>query len=85
MLDSKAICEQIQKIYPDVGECGLDIKVTRDTGQKRWVVHLEKGPRKLDTYLEEGDAEKCMAGKQCVSLAIEINQLKDSIQRLDRG
>jgi len=82
---SKAICEQIQKIYPDIGECGISIKVTRDTAQKRWVVHLEKGPRKLKTYLEEGDAEKCMGGEQCVSLAIEINQLKDSIQRLEQG
>jgi len=83
MLDSKAICEQIQKIYPDIGECGINIKVTRDDAQERWLVHLERGQRKLKTYLEEGDAEKCMAGEQCVSLAIEINQLKDSIQRLE--
>jgi hypothetical protein len=45
-------------------------------------VHLKKGHRQLKTFLEEGDAEMCLMGKQCVSLAIEITQLKDSIARM---
>jgi hypothetical protein len=83
-MNTEIICKQIQNIYPDIGECGIDIEVERDEVQNRWVVHLEKDGRKLKTYLERGDAAKCLAGKQCISLAIEINQLKDSIARLDR-
>jgi hypothetical protein len=81
MFDKDQICAQIRKIYPDVGECGIDVKVEYDKAQESWVVHLKKGAKELKTYLEPGDAEACIEGKQCMSLAIEINQLKDSIER----
>jgi hypothetical protein len=45
-------------------------------------VKLKQGSQKLNTFLEPGDAELCMADKQCVSLGIEISQLKDNIQKL---
>jgi len=46
------------------------------------VVDLKKDKHELKTFLEEGDAEKCMEGKQCVSLGIEIAQLKANIERM---
>ena len=64
--------EKIRKIYPDVGECGIDVAAEYDAAQKAWVVHLKKGTYKLKTFLEEGDAEKCMLGQKCVGLGIEI-------------
>jgi hypothetical protein len=82
MIDKKVLCEKIREIYPDVGECGIDVDAQYDEAQQRWVVHLKKGHRQLKTFLEEGDAEMCLMGKQCVSLAIEITQLKDSIARM---
>jgi hypothetical protein len=82
MIDKKELCEKIREIYPDVGECGIDVDAQYDEAQKRWVVHLKKDHRQLKTFLEEGDAEMCLMGKQCVSLAIEITQLKDSIARM---
>jgi hypothetical protein len=36
----------------------------------------------LKTHLEEGDAEKCMLGRQCIGLGIEIAQLRANIERL---
>jgi hypothetical protein len=39
-------------------------------------------PNHLKTFLEEGDAEHCLQGRQCVSLGIEISQLRDNIERL---
>ena len=84
MLDKETLCEKIRSIYPDIGECGIDVDVDYDDEQKRWTVYLKKDRRELKTFLDEGDAEKCMLGKQCVSLAIEINQLRDSIQRMPR-
>ncbi|MFZ3048143.1 MAG: hypothetical protein WA151_19675 [Desulfatirhabdiaceae bacterium] len=82
MMDKKQICEKIKEIYPDIGRCGIDIKVDYDESQKRWVVDLKKDNQELKTYLEPGDAELCLEGKQCVSLGIEIAQLRDNIEKL---
>jgi len=43
---------------------------------------LKKNKYELKTFLEEGDAEMCMEGKQCVSLGIEIAQLRANIERM---
>jgi hypothetical protein len=82
MVDKKQICEKIKEIYPDIGECGIDVMVDYDETQKRWVVDLKKDDHELKTFLEPGDAELCLEGKQCVSLGIEISQLRDNIKKL---
>jgi hypothetical protein len=84
-LDKNLLCKKIQEIYPDIGECGIDVWVDFDDEQKRWTVHLKKDDHGLKTYLELGDAEKCMNGVQCISLGIEVAQLKDSIQRMPKN
>ena len=82
MINKKELCEKIRSIYPDVGECGIDVDVEYDEKQKRWTVNLKKLGHKLKTYLEDGDAEKCLEGIQCVSLGIEIAQLRGNIERM---
>jgi hypothetical protein len=82
MLDKQALCLKIRDIYPEIGACGIDLKVDYDDQQNRWVVHLDRNDKKLKTYLKPEEAEMCMQGKQCVGLAFEINQLKDSIDRM---
>ena len=84
MIDKAELCEKIRAIYPDVGECGIDVDVEYDEEQKAWIVQLKKDSHELKTFLEDGDAELCMLGKQCVSLGIEIAQLKGNIERLPR-
>ncbi len=84
MIDKLELCEKIRDLYPDIGECGIDVDVKYDEEQRAWVVHLRKETYKLKTFLEKGDAEKCMDGIQCVSLGIEIAQLKDSIERMPK-
>jgi hypothetical protein len=80
-MNKKELCDKIRSLYPDVGECGIDVNVDYDDENDRWTVHLKKDKKELKTFLEPGDADLCMEGKQCVSLGIEINQLKDSIER----
>jgi len=82
MVDKKEICEKIREIYPDIGACGIDVEVEYDESQKRWVVDLKKDNHELKTFLEPGDAELCLLGKQCVSLGIEIAQLRGNIERM---
>ncbi len=81
MIDKAQLCEKIIEIYPDIGECGIDVHVEYDDQQNRWVVGLAKDHHSVKTYLENGDAELCLIGKQCVSLGIEINQLRDTAER----
>jgi len=82
MIDKAELCEKIRKIYPDLGECGIDIKVEYDNEQKSWVVDLKHGGHELKTFLEDNDAEKCLDGEQCVSLGLEIAQLRSTIDRM---
>jgi hypothetical protein len=82
MMDKAKLCEKIRELYPDIGECGIDVKVDYDNEQKTWVVDLKKDRIELKTFLEQGDAEMCMDGKQCVSLGLEIAQLRDNIAKL---
>lgn len=77
MYDKSKLCEKIRSIYPNIGECGIDLNVEYDEEQKSWVVYLKKGARKVKHFLEEEDLDKCMEGKQCVSLGLEIAQFKD--------
>lgn len=82
MIDREELCKKIIEIYPDIGQCGIEVQVQYDEKQKRWVVDLHKNGHELKTYLEDGDAEKCLEGIQCVSLGIEIAQLRGNIERM---
>nr|WP_319492781.1 hypothetical protein [uncultured Desulfobacter sp.] len=78
-MNKDELCHKIEQIYPDIGTCGIDVKVSYDDGNERWKVFLKKDNKSLETFLEPGDAELCLNGKQCVSLGIEISQLKDNV------
>lgn len=82
MISQETLCGRIRELYPDIGACGIDLQVEFDDQQGRWTVNLKREGKQLKTYLSPGDAEACLEGRQCVSLGIEINQLKDSIERM---
>lgn len=80
MLDREELCKKITEIYPEIGECGIDIDVTLDEAKKVWLVNLKKGGHEMQHHLEYSDADSCLDGKQCVSLGLEIAQLKKNIE-----
>jgi len=82
MYNPKELCDRIRSLYPDLGECGIDVQVDFDGGKNAWVVDLKKDRHELKTYLEPGDADTCMAGKQCVGLTLQISQLVDNIKKV---
>jgi hypothetical protein len=82
MIDKATLCAKITELYPDIGECGIDIDVNYDEEKQAWIVDMKKDKFELKTYLEDGDADKCMLGQQCVGLGIEIAQLRTNIERL---
>jgi len=80
MHDKKELCEKITSLYPEIGICGIDIDVSYDRGKNVWVVDLKKDEHELKHYLEIPDADSCMDGQQCVSLGLEIAQLRKNIE-----
>lgn len=79
MHNNNEICRKITEIYPDIGECGIDVSVDYDRQKKVWVVDLKKDNHELKHFLELSDAVACLENKQCVSLGLEIAQLKKNI------
>jgi hypothetical protein len=80
MYNEKELCEKITSIYPEIGECGIDLNVDFDQSKNTWVVHLKKGTHSLNHFLEVIDADRCMEGKQCVALGLEIAQLRKNVE-----
>jgi hypothetical protein len=80
MFSANQLCKQITNLYPEIGVCGIDIKVTKDHSEKSWVVHLKKESHSLKHFLEFMEADRCMDGQQCVALGLEIAQLQKNIE-----
>ena len=79
MHDKAKLCEKIRSIYADIGSCGIDVDVDFSEEKGAWVVNLKKGNHELETYLEPQDADRCMEGKECVHLGLQVEQLKKNI------
>jgi hypothetical protein len=82
MYSKDELCEKIRSIYPDIGQCGMDVNLEYDEGKKAWIVDLKKDEHELKTYLEPNEADACMQGKQCVSLGLQVAQLRANIERI---
>jgi len=80
MHDKNELCKKITELYPEIGECGIDVVVEFDKEKNVWIVDLKKGDHELKHHLEIPDAEQCVEGKQCVSLGLEIAQLRKNIE-----
>jgi len=80
MYSKEGLCEKIIALYPDIGKCDIDVSVEFDPKNNVWLVDLKKGGHELKHHLEIPDADACMEGKQCVSLGLEIGQLKKNIE-----
>lgn len=82
MHDKNELCQKIKDVFPELGTCNIDLKVNYDEAQKAWAVDLTKGNHHLKTFLELDEADMCMDGKQCVSLGLQIGQLRKNIETL---
>ena len=80
MTTSKELCNKITEVFPDIGVCGIDLKVDYDETNKAWAVDLERNGHHLKTFLEIDEADSCVEGKQCVSLGLQVNQLRENIE-----
>jgi hypothetical protein len=82
MIDKKALCEKITSLYPEIGACEINIDVDFNKEKGAWVVDLKKDKHHLQTHLDIDEADQCMLGKKCVSLGVQIAQLKENIKKV---
>ena len=82
MYDKDELCEKIRSVFPEIGACGIDVKVNYDERKQAWIVDLTQGEHHLQTHLEPQDAALCMEGKQCVHLGAQISQLETNINKV---
>lgn len=80
MHDKQELCNKIVEMYPEIGQCEIDIMVHWNEDKNAWMVDLKKDKHELLHYLEGPDADNCMDNKQCVSLGLEIAQLIKNIE-----
>jgi len=73
-LDESALSAKIKAFYPEIEKNGFTMTLEQDKDKKAWAVHLSKGEHKLTTYIEPGDADGCIMGKECVHLSHQIGQ-----------
>ena len=81
MVNANEICQKIRSVFPDIGECGIDLHVNFEKEKNAWAVHLSKESHKLTTYLEIDDADNCLEKERCVGLGFQIAQLRNNISR----
>jgi hypothetical protein len=41
MHDKEELCDRIRSLYPELGECGLEVKANFDEAKKVWVANIK--------------------------------------------
>ncbi len=77
MHDRTEICRKIIEILPALGNCGVDLNVSFDDRLQVWRVSYDKEGRHAVAFLEEEDVERCLSGRECLSLGIMAHQLRE--------
>jgi len=83
MLTKEQLCKKIEDVAPGIGVCGVDLNVDYDKENRAWTVDLKRGERHLKTFLENPEAESCVLGKKCISLGVQIGQLRSNLDSLE--
>ncbi len=81
MVTRQELCKRIESIHPDIGVCGVDFDVNYDEKAKAWAVDFHQGKQHLKTFVENFEAESCLDEEQCMSLALQIGQLRANFEK----
>ena len=79
MTTRRELCNKITEVFPEIGVCGIDLNVDYDKNTKAWAVDLKRKGHNLKTFLEINEADSCIEGKECVSLGLQVAQLRENI------
>lgn len=80
MATKEDICNKIESVIPEAGACGTDFTVEYSEDVKAWVVDLHQGEYHLKTFLDTDEADSCLDKGQCISLGMQVGQLKKNLE-----
>jgi hypothetical protein len=65
----------IHKFHPEIERDNMDLGVTFDQAEDRYLIKLSKSGETVGAYLPQEDADDCLEGRKCVNLAVQVTQL----------
>jgi hypothetical protein len=74
--------EKVRGFHPELDRNGVNLSVDRDAAGKRFALKLSQAGKEVGAYLDQKDADECMAGKKCLNLAVHITQLLAELEDL---
>ena len=74
--------EKIAGFHPELAQNGVSLSADWDAAGKRFALKLGKGGKEVGAYLDQKDADECMAGKKCLNLAVLVTQLLADLEDL---
>ena len=77
-----SIIAKIREFHPEIAQNNIDLMVTWDEAGKRYALKLSKSGETVGSYLDQKDADECLAGKKCVNLAVQVTQLIAELEDL---
>ena len=76
------LMEKIRVFHPELAQNGVSLSVDLDAAGKRFALKVGKAGKEVGAYLDQKDADECMAGKKCLNLAVLITQLLAELEDL---
>lgn len=77
MFDKNEVCRKVTELNPDLGSCGIDIDTFYSRANRSWIIISKKGDHDIVHFLDKKDIKKCLDDVQCVSLGLDVGQLKE--------
>ena len=74
--------EKVRGFHPELDRNGVNLSVDWDAAGKRFALKLSKAGKEVGAYLDQKDADECMAGKKCLNLAVQVTQLLAELEDL---
>jgi len=74
--------QKILEFHPEISQKGVNLDVSFNEGEGKYEVQVSKAGEEFGAFLEKKDADDCMAGKKCVSLAVLVTQILAELEDL---
>jgi hypothetical protein len=76
------VIAKIREYHPEIERSSVELSVSWDEAGKRYALKLSKFGEAVGAYLDQKDADDCLAGKKCANLAVQVTQLLAELEDL---
>ena len=73
---------KIYEFHPEIGPKGINLDVSFNEKENKYEVRLSKAGQEFGAFLEKQDADDCMAGRKCITLAILVTQVLAELENI---